>query len=130
MSKKQDKKKRKFGLLKIIFTILILVTCGFLYVSRGAKVEIEYDSEFLLGTPVEMTIKTYKNYKAYSPEKLTISVSNRYNQNASFEAELVPYEEGTYQLLITPEYAGEYIVDVNFQDQGINKSFDDSFTIK
>ncbi len=130
MGKQKRTKKRKFALLKIIFTLLILGACSFLYLSRGAKVEITYESDFLLGKPVEMTIHSYKNFKEYTPESLTIAVSNRYNQDASFDTELVAYEEGTYQLLITPEFAGEYSVDIQFKDQGINKTFQDSFLIK
>ncbi len=130
MEKKKRAKKRKFGLIKIIFTLLILGACTFLYLSRGAKVEITYESEFLLGKPVEMTIHSYKNFKEYTPESLTIAVGNKYNQNASFETELVAYDTGTYQLLITPEFAGEYTVDIQFKDEGINKSFKDTFLIK
>lgn len=130
MAKKKRAKKGKFGFLKIIVTILILLACGFLYLSRGAKVEIDYNSEFLLGKPVEMTITTKKNFKIHTPESLTISVSNRYNQNESFEKELVAYDEGTYQLLITPAYAGEYTVDIQYQDGDDSKSFSDDFLIK
>lgn len=130
MVKKKERKKKKFGLLKIILTIIVLTLLAYLYLSRGAKVEVSYDSEFLLGQPFEMSIDTYDNFRKHSPESLTVSISNRYNQNESFSTELVPYEEGSYQLLITPSFAGEYTVNIKYQDEDVNKTFSDSFLVK
>ncbi len=130
MEKKKRTKKRKFGFVKILLTILILAVFGYLYFARGPKVNISYESDFLLGQPVEMTVETYRNFKSFTPETLTISVSNRYNQDASFTTELTAYDEGEYQLLITPEYAGEYTVTAKFVDGDMQKTVKDTFLIK
>ncbi len=124
------KKKKVIKFLKIILVLIVIFAGIFIYLGRGAKVDISYDSDFTLGNPVEITIKTYKNYKLYTPESLNVSLSNKYNKNASFTTEIKPYATGKYQLLVTPSYAGEYQLDLKYNDQGIHKTFDDSFLIE
>lgn len=124
------KKKKLLKFLKIVFALIIIVAGIFIYLGRGAQVDISYDSDFTLGKPVEITIKTYNNYQLYSPESLTVSLSNKYNKNASFSTEIKPYAIGKYQLLVTPSYAGEYQLVLKYQDQGVEKTFNDSFLIE
>ncbi len=124
------KKKKAIKFLKIIFALIIIGAGIFIYLGRGAKVDISYDSEFTLGKPIEITIKTYNNYKLYSPENLTVSISNKYNKNASFTTELDPYDTGKYQLLVTPNYAGNYQLDLEYKDQNVEKTFSDDFLVE
>ncbi len=124
------KSKKRLKFTRILLTFLVLFTGSFLYLNRGPKVDIAYDSEFLLGKPVKITITTYENFKMKSPEKLTVSISNRYNKNEAMEKTIKSYSDGKYELLITPNFAGEYQMHITYEDNDVSKAFNDSFLIK
>ncbi len=124
------KSKKRLKFTRILLTFLVLFIGSFLYLNRGPKVDIAYESDFLLGKPVKITITTYDNFKAKSPEKLTVSISNRYNKNEAMEKTINSYSEGQYELLITPNFAGEYQMHITYEDEDVSKTFNDSFLIK
>lgn len=124
------KSKKRLKIARIILTILVLTAGTFLYFNHGPKINIEYQSEFLLGEPVKIEIETYDDFKIHTPESLEISISNRYNKNESLTSEIKPYQEGKYELLIHPNFAGEYQVHVKYKDGTVNKTFNSSFKIE
>ncbi len=46
------------------------------------------------------------------------------------EKTISSYSEGKYELLITPNFAGEYQMHVTYDDKDVSKTFNDSFLIK
>ncbi len=124
------KSKKRLKITKIIFTIFLLSTGTFLYLNRGPRIQINYTSEFLLGKPVKIEIDTYNNFKLHTPETFKISISNRYNKNESLDSTINAYEEGKYELLITPNFAGEYQVHITYIDKGVTKNFTDAFLVE
>lgn len=124
------KSNKKFKFIKIILTFAVLAFGTITYLQRGAKIDISYSSEFAIGAPIKININTYDHYKPHSPETLKVNVYNKYNKDESITTTIKPYEEGKYQLVLTPNFAGEYRVNVQYTDGSTVKSLEDSFKVK
>ncbi len=118
---------------KIILLIIILVTLFvslLLYFYNKPGIDVTYNSEYLLGEPHIVNIETKNNFKNSSPDKLDIHIYNKYNKDVSLDKTLTPYSEGHYSLVLTPEFAGDYIVNIDATFGEETVEYDDSFNIQ
>lgn len=117
------------NLTSIILTILVLGSV-FSFMNKSVyKIDVNYTSSYNVGEIVKIDIETKKGSQTIQPETLNISIYNKYNKNEKIETQLIPYAEGKYSLILTPQYSGEYIVNINMMVDGEITTFEDTYTI-
>ena len=83
-----------------------------------------------IDSQIQVEISVTKNGKPYSPDSLRVETMNKYNNDDSLETDLLPYVTGEYLFIFTPNYAGDYFININVSDDVINYNKVETITIK
>lgn len=124
-------KKSKLRKLFTYLGIAAMITTVF-FVAVGQNTiytSIEYDEQIMVSKPTKIDITTKKGLQNYSPDAVHIEIYNKYNKDARVEADLVPYLEGEYSMILTPNYTGEYIINIQIEDGQDTYTKSDSFVV-
>ena len=117
------------NITSIFLTILVLGSV-FSFMNKSVyKIDVEYTSTYTVGEIIKIDIETKKGTQLIQPEALNISIYNKYNKNEKIETQLIPYAEGKYTLILTPQYSGEYLVNINMTIDGEIITYEDTYTI-
>jgi hypothetical protein len=123
------KKSSVKSIISILLTLLVLGSL-FSFMNKSVyNIDVNYTSTYAVGEIVKIDIETKKGNQTVQPETLNISIYNKYNKNEKIETQLTPYAEGKYSLILTPQYSGEYIVNINMTIDGEITTFEDTYTI-
>ncbi len=122
----------KSSVKNITSILLTLVVIGSLFSFMNKSVysiNVDYTSTYTVGEIVKIDIETKKGNQTIQPDALNISIYNKYNKNEKIETQLTSYADGKYSLILTPQYSGEYIVNINMTVDGEITTFEDTYTI-
>ncbi len=102
--------KKNRSLLLSIVTILLIMGLSFNHFRVHMNYNYNISKEDNL---VNINIKTFKGFKLYEADEVTVKIYNKYKKDDSIEKKLNPLEEGKYNLYYYPQYSGTYIMNIN-----------------
>ncbi|MGL5021415.1 MAG: FixH family protein [Mycoplasmatales bacterium] len=114
----------------IILTLVIIVSIYSISQQSKYKIVTTYASEYNVGSTVKLEIETKKGQQVVQPETLNLVIYNKYNKNETVEAQLQPYEPGKYMIILTPQFTGDYIVNINMIIDSETTAIEEIFNIK
>ncbi len=107
--------KKNRSLLISIVTILVIIGLVFNHFRVHMNYSYDISKEDNL---VKINIKTFKGFKYYEADNVTVKIYNKYKKDDSIEKELTPLEKGNYNLYYYPQYSGTYIMNINVKVDG------------
>lgn len=98
--------------------------------NRGYEIETVITAEPKVNEPVKVEIKTTDSGNLFTPETINVEIYNKYNKSEKIIlSELTSFDIGKYLLYVTPEFTGEYIVNITITNEGEETSMQTSFLV-
>ncbi len=107
-------KKNRSLLLTIVSILLIM---GLLFNHFRVHMNYTYDIS-KEDNLVTINIKTFKGFKLYDADNVTVKIYNKYKKDVSIEKELSALSKGKYNLYYYPQWSGTYIMNINVKIDG------------
>ena len=102
-----------------------------MFINRNnINIQVNLESEFIVNEPVRIEVETTKGFSLVDTKKIDISIFNKYNKNESITATIDSYTLGKYLFYVTPEYSGEYIINISAKVQGATFLKSETFNVK
>ncbi len=118
-------KKNRSLLLTIVVILLIM---GFAFnhfrVHMNYSYDISKEDNF-----VNININTFKGFKLYEADNVTVKIYNKYKKDVVIEKEITPLSKGKYNLYYYPQWSGTYIMNINVKIDGKVIAKQKEFTI-
>lgn len=124
------KKKILKTTFNIILTLVIVLSIYSISQQSKYKIQTTYTSEYTVDSILKLDIVTKKGNKPVEAESLNVSIYNKYNKNDTIDSQLSAYEPGKYMLIISPQFTGDYIVNINMVHDSITTVLGETFNIK
>jgi len=116
--------------IKYIFIIFILLFFASLLLRRGIDVEVTFKGDLIIDSQIQVEVSVTKNGKPFSPDNMHIQTVNKYNSDDNLEMEIDPYVDGEYLYIFTPNYAGDYFINMTLTDGEVNYNFVEEVNVK
>jgi len=113
----------------ILISLVISIFVGFIN-RNNINIQVNLESEFIVNEPVRIEVETTKGFSLVDTKKIDISIFNKYNKNESITATIDSYTLGKYLFYVTPEYSGEYIINISAKVQGATFLKSETFNVK
>lgn len=126
MKKQKLIKRLLYAFLTVIISVVFLIGLS----SNKIFIDIEYEDQIMVGEATKIDFSTKKGVSYYTPESIHVEIYNKYNKDANIEADLTAYATGKYALILTPNYTGEYIINIEVVDGKDTYIKTDSFTVQ
>lgn len=107
-------KKRKIIKFFLYLLLTLAITIAFIFSIANSKIfiNIEYEEQIMVEEATKIDITTTKGFKEYSADSIHVEIYNKYNKDAQIQVDPTAYDDGSYSLILTPNYTGEYIINV------------------
>lgn len=123
------KKIRNLSIRILVITFFVYVAFT-IYSNFGYDAVITTTSEPHVDTSTLIDITTTKNTQKYNPDSISLEVYNKYNVNEKIVIDNpTPFATGHYQLYLTPNFTGEYLVNLTVTQDGIDSLYHSSFNV-
>lgn len=118
--------------LFIKFLLAFIISYIIIFLSLNSEFSIKVDAPISTKTnqPIVISIKTIENFKKINPEEIKIEITNEYNNNDSYEANLIPFKTGEYSIVYTPTFEGNYTINISTTNNTINQVTTHKFVSK
>lgn len=123
------RKIRNF-LIRVLLIGTAIFTIFQVLANRGYEIETVITAEPKVNEPVKVEIETTDSGNLFTPEAINVEIYNKYNKSEKIAlSELTSFDTGKYLLYVTPEFTGEYIVNITITNEGEETSMQTSFLV-
>ena len=121
-------------LLRLVISIVLVALAISIFIGfvnrNNVSIDIDVDSNYKVYEPIKIEVKTIKGLSLIDSKKMKVSIFNKYNKNESITATIDSYTLGKYLFYVTPEYSGEYIINISAKVQGATFLKSETFNVK
>jgi len=121
-------------LLRLVINIVLVALAISIFIGfvnrNNVSIDIDVDSNYKVYEPIKIEVKTIKGLSLIDSKKMKVSIFNKYNKNESIDATVDSYQKGKYYIYVTPEYAGEYVINLSTTVDGVSYLKSETFLIK
>ncbi len=117
-------------IIKFFFILLVVLVLFDAIINNGFSHKIIFPQNPSINTATPLHIETLFHNKHYQPDSIEIDIYNKYNKAEDFTFKNPrTFKKGVYDLIITPRYSGEYIINVSSTYKNEHDYFSSTFTI-